>query len=228
LKSHLVEFTERKLSLASRLADGRVEGGSYGDGILIISSVLAAAAAQLWPGERIDKHRFVELWNSYDDPNGKRNLVSVPLLMQDLEEQDAGSAEALAESNPKLLRAVPGLPNDYVITGADVDLDERQILRRCPGLDVRLIRHHSYAAIFYKEVRSAYVHEYRAGDAASAHRMAWDEGVVSYTNVISAPHRRIHFPIPWLGEVTRSVVEAIAPLWDSAPLPRPNGWWLSG
>jgi hypothetical protein len=228
MKSHLVDFTDRKLSLAVRLTDG-AEGGSYGDGILIISSLLAACASQLWPGERIDKYRFVEIWTRYTNPNTGRNLVSVPLLIQELQEQNASSAaDALAASNPKLLSSVPGIINDHVITGPDVDLDEREIRRLCPSLDVELLRDHSYAAIFYKQVRSAYVHEYRAGDSASAHRMASNEYVVSYTNTLPAPHRRIHFPILWLTDVTRSVVEAVEPIWGSAPLPLPTQWWLRG
>jgi hypothetical protein len=231
MRSHLIEFTDRKLLLASRLSAG-AEGGSYGDGILIISSLLAACASQLWPGRGIDKKRFVELWVRYADSNNTPAVVSVPLLLQYLAEAQGTSfnsqAESLMRSNPKMLGTIPGMLNDHIITGRDVDLDEAEVQRYCQDLSIKLLRRYSYPAIFYDRVRSAYVHEYRAGWAASPHAMSGEEGVVSYANTLPAPHRRIHFPVGWLSEVTRSIIRAVEPIWESGATPRPTRWWLSG
>src|SRR6266542_6289189 len=104
MRSHLMEFTERKLRLPSRLDAGE-EGGSYGDGILIISSVLSACASQLWSGRGIDKERFVELWARYANADARPLLISVPLLLQALREEAFGcgtAAEALAGSSQKV------------------------------------------------------------------------------------------------------------------------------
>lgn len=55
------EFVEGKLALAESLAAGNSGGGAE-DAMLVVSALLSATAAVLWPKrDRTDRKRFVEL-----------------------------------------------------------------------------------------------------------------------------------------------------------------------
>ena len=55
----------------------------YSDKVLIISAVLSACASHRWPGQRIDKKRFVELLVKHSPGDFHTSWVSVPSLLND-------------------------------------------------------------------------------------------------------------------------------------------------
>lgn len=223
MSSRLQRFVARKLTLAAAL-DAKELDGSYGDAILVVSSVLSSLAAQLWPGPGIDRVRFAELWQLYAPPSLHPTAISVPLLIHFLRENgDLAAATALEATNRDAFSGFPEA-DCLVITGPDVDQRDIDILSLCPQLPPRLVREHSYPAIFYEHVRSAYVHEYEVGRGASPYAMAFDRSTVSYVN--NTPRRHIHFPLQWLDELTRGVAVSIEPLLARAPLTQPCQWWL--
>ena len=57
------DWVTKKRDTALRLANGEC-GGSYGEAMLILCTILSALAAEVWPGTQIDKRRFVELLKS--------------------------------------------------------------------------------------------------------------------------------------------------------------------
>src|SRR5215211_6782357 len=73
-----------RVAVAKRLNEGEC-GGFYGDAILILSAILSGLAADLWPGKGKDRKRFVELWATHARPDLNPNLISVPLLREDIQ-----------------------------------------------------------------------------------------------------------------------------------------------
>lgn len=226
------EFVNRKLKVASALAQGQC-GGSYTDACILLASVVSALAADLWPGRGKDERRFVECWNKYSDPIVNPQRVSVPLLVRALRKRNQNeAAEAVVAARPSAF--APG-HETKVLVGDDVDMNETEVLQVCPALAPAEIRRYSYGAVFYRHVRSALVHEYQLGSRASSVAMATDDDGVSYTNRLSLSStssssvvRQIHYPITWLESVVESIGTQVGSSNTSKPLPEPSKWWLHG
>jgi hypothetical protein len=154
------------------------------------------------------------------------NLISLPLLLADLEMRSCHvEMEQLTAISPH----PEGLDClSRVVAGSEVDTSEHLVHTSCPAITVRDIRAQSYGNIFYKHVRSAYVHEDQISEYADAVPMASPGRGVSYTNVIRAPFRRIHFEASWLVQLIRILAINIEPALAKAPLPRPRSWWIDG
>jgi hypothetical protein len=58
------DWVAKKTDVALRLCAGEC-GGSYAEGVIILSSAISAMAAEAWPGSGIDKMRFVEIIKDY-------------------------------------------------------------------------------------------------------------------------------------------------------------------
>jgi hypothetical protein len=221
------DWVSRRIDLAERLAAGEC-GGSSAEAILILSSLISGIAADLWPGTRIDRHRFVELWSLYSDPSQCGNLISVPLLIDDLERaKNFALADRLREQNADAF-SPRGLPDTRVVTGEDVDLFEADLASLVPELPVSDLRKFSYGNVFYVQFRSGYVHEYQVGTHGEAVVMSTTRSSITYGNFFEPPHRRINFEIAWLAELTRMVVSRARPEWYHRPLQQPQKWWLDG
>lgn len=225
-----MNIVERKLGVVQAPAEGQC-GGSYSDACILISGMVSGIAADLWPREGIDKKRFIEVWARYADPALSPLLISTPLLVDFLRRnrrvQEAKTIEAL-----RAQAFGPG-HQSRVVTSADVDIPEQETLSVCPQLGPGGVRAYSYPAVFYQHVRSALVHEYHLGDAATTWPMTKSEASVSYANVVdwkkpSRQYRQIHYHIPWLLEVVRSIAKNTQTVLESAPLPSPTPWWVEG
>src|SRR5688500_18830574 len=98
------EFVERKLAVAEDLAAGKC-GGGVDDAILVVSALLGATSAVLWPKQRgTDRKRFVELWARYSDSALRPNMISLPLLVERLSDDDKDdAAEAARLLRPDLI-----------------------------------------------------------------------------------------------------------------------------
>lgn len=214
------EWASKKIELSERLFKGECKG-SYPDSVLLISAVINAISAELWPGRKIDKKRFVELLVTLSPANPSPTTISVPLLIQNLDNKNH-SNEILAIKGKYL-----NVDKSLILLGRDVDILENDIVRLCPNLKLSDIRKSSYANIFYDEVRSSYVHEYRAGDKSDSSPMTSAiNAKVSYINTIRE-ERRIHFHIAWLGEVALLAAKNADSL-QEIPLATPTKWWMEG
>ena len=113
-------------------------------------------------------------------------------------------------------------------------MTEAELLKLPLGLTVKQLREHSYAAIFYKHVRSHLAHEYKLSDDVASHFATRLKASVSYVNrhdpdEEELSRRLIHFHMGWLANVTRSVALNVAGLIENyQTLPRPNKWWVHG
>jgi hypothetical protein len=79
-----IEWIQNKIYIAVCLYNGNC-GGTYDDAALILCSLINGIASDLWPGEKIDRKRFNELLVKYCDKECNIELVSIPILLQELE-----------------------------------------------------------------------------------------------------------------------------------------------
>ena len=221
------EFFERKLALAKNLAAGNGGGGAE-DAILVISALLSATAAVLWPKrDRTDRKRFVELWARYSDDQLRPNMISLPLVFEKLCAEKHDAAEAVRLLRPNQIEGIPEF-EDSVISGLFVDTADRDVVQ-ATGLSLREVRQYSYGNLFYRHFRSGYVHEYQVGSHGDAFRLSELRCAVLYDGGwAEPPHRRISFDIHWIIEVTRTVTKNVLPDWQNRPLALPTTWWVDG
>lgn len=227
--SEWLEFVERKIGTALMLEDGECNG-SYPDACVLLSALLSGMASELWPGEKIDRARFVELWVRFSDSNLRPTLISVPLLRRFLCGAGRSADMKLIEQTR---RDMFGLGHGtLVLRGDEVDMTEDQLLALGNTLTRKELRPYSYPAVFYKHVRSNLVHEYKLSGDAASHFATRLPANVSYVNRHDASEeelsrRLIHFHIQWLSEITRSIASNIATLMNSfQTLPPPAKWWV--
>jgi hypothetical protein len=222
-----VEWIEGRINLAQRLANGEC-GGSYAEAFLILSSLISGIAADLWPGSRKDHRRFVELWARYSDPSLGANLISVPLLISDLERIKQFEFSDRLRANNSDCFMPRGLPDCDVVTGEDVDMYDNEVQQIVPELSVAKIREWSYGNVFYVHFRSGYVHEYQAGSHADEIVMSATRSDITYGNWADPPYRRINMEVSWVASVARSIVRRAEPEWQHRPHADPTPWWLDG
>ena len=217
-----LQWIRGKTAIAERLAAGEC-GGAYAEAVIILSSAISAIAADAWPGERIDRKRFVELFKDFCNPTLHPVRISVPLLIGYLR----GSGKA-AEERVIRERFMDFVPS-RVLTGDDTDQEESTILSCCPTLAPKEVREFSYANVLYREVRSAFVHQYRSGGKADPWPLTEEsEDSISYGNWYGEPDRHIHFPVGWIRLVAESTADAVDQKGSAIPMVHPVVWWIDG
>lgn len=241
----LSRFLGGKTDLARALGRGEL-GGGYEEAILILSSIVAAFAAQLWPRPerewRVpekeyaklvrhfpDQKRFVEFWVTYADPLQNSTNIAVPLLAEYLDEfERMAELTELKRFRPNVLRYFPEQVDGNVVTCETADASEAVLLRECPTLTKKDVRWWSYPAVFYREVRSGFVHELNATQTAS-HRPAGSSGeAITYRNDMRRPHRRIHFELEWLCTVVEQLADRAHADWNCRRARCGLRWWIDG
>ena len=216
------EWVLEKCRVALNLANGAA-GGGYAEAAILVSAVLSALAAELWPGLSIDGVRFVELLTTMGPEALTCRSLSVPLLLQHLTAEK--SVDAIA------LQQVFGVTEkSLVLNGEAVDRTEQEILKACSNTSVEILRRFSYASILYSEIRSSYAHQYQPGGRADSWPMtSLKNQRVSYVNRLADTgevHRLVHFHIEWLAALPIGIAEAIDGL--SQTPARPVKWWAKG
>jgi hypothetical protein len=197
--------------VASALAGGGV-GGTYIEASLLLSAVISGMAAAC--------RQFVEAWARFADSPLNPVRISQPLLRQALA-SSGRSQEASA-----IAKIRPGFPFPRVVTEEEIDLDETEVQTALPSLQLKKIRQYSYPVIFYEQVRSSVVHESEIGDNVTPRPMANSGRTVSYENYCST--RRVHFHIPWLVEIARSIAASVDRQYSSLSIAAVNSWWVEG
>ena len=215
------DWTQRKCEIAHRLENGEA-GGSYGDAVIILCSTISALAANAWPGERIDRARFVELLKNFAPTGFDSTVISIPLLIEDLNKggRDEGNI---------IKREFCDYSPAQVLVGTEVDKTEKDILGFCNTLTLKYIRDHSYANLLYSEVRCPYTHEFKPGKRADSGPLTRRENVgISYGNWIDEYEKHIHYPLDWISNIAISIAQDLDKMSDSLPLAQPHNWWIRG
>lgn len=215
------EAVDQATALCLRLDDGEC-GGSYLESALLMSALISAIASECWPGKKIDRKRFIELWARHSKNGG--NMISIPSLAQALRRQGRDQEAQKLET----LKSAIFQNQSQILTGPEVDLSEPDVAAALSSLSGKEIRGHCYAAIFYTYVRSALAHEYAIRTGASAWTMSSDKENVSYLNTVadSITTREIHFPIRWLSRLVKDLASAVDKL--SLPIAKSTSWWIEG
>jgi hypothetical protein len=239
------EFLGGKTDLARSLAR-RECGGRYEDAILVISSIISAFAALIWPRpEREwrcpekehakllrrfpDSKRFIEFWATYADPAQGSMRIAVPLLAEYLYEFEKTEAlGGLKRLRPEELRHFPEELDGNVCTGDTADASEAEVLHACPQLTIKEVRKWSYPAVFYREVRSGFVHELSPTQFASHIKAGKSGAGVTYRNDAGRPYRRIHFDVEWLCRIVERMAERAYPVWQQSSWRCGLVWWSDG
>ena len=222
----------------------------YDDLALITCAVISACAAWRWPGERIDKKRFVELLVKCSPSDSHTSWVSVPALV---------NASMIGEDHTPW--GVPGNAT-RICRDEEVDVSLEDARTRYPDRTNAELRRHCYASLIYQRLRCAYMHEYRSGEDIAAY--SWerhspdkslDSARVSYGGEVrlsdtgaemrrkrnaaeispiknAAQMRRlsketeirrtIHFHLDYLIELAQHHVSIMPPACE----PRPDEWWV--
>ncbi|MBW8074833.1 MULTISPECIES: hypothetical protein [Metallibacterium] len=210
------------MAIARRLNSGEC-GAGYAESVMVLCAAISALAAELWPGRRKDKARFVEVLIQYSPKSLDVSRLSLPLLVGGLAEAQFNNEAAVLEN--KFLR----FDRSQVLTGADADHFEGEVLSLCPTLTTEFLRRFSYASLIYEEVRSAYAHQYSTGERADSWPTTLRKGVsVSYANWLNDPHRHIHFHFEWVARVAIEVAKSIDLASPSFPCIGTNVWWVNG
>lgn len=232
----LRSFVQRPLQVAAKLNQGAA-GGSYVEAAILVSGVISSIAATIWPGNRIDRKRFVEAWVRLSPADANAVRVSLPLLRHELLRQGRrADAAAVERLRPQFFR--PG-QDCLVLTGRDVDVEEGDLVTACRALDTGLCRQFSYPALFYSEVRSSLVHEYLIGNVADTFPMTEQDASVSYTNnlvkyeetdecIERVVKKRVHFHLPWLVGLADGLAQKADDLLARRPVEVPARWWCDG
>jgi hypothetical protein len=158
------------------------------------------------------------------------NLVSVPLLLADLEMDDQHDlVEKVRDTNPN---ALAQWNDSLVVTGDRVDLPGEKLEDLAPRLTAKKLRRFSYGSVFYEHIRSGYTHEYHTTDFASPFPQVREPAPVSYVNVLRrsdrTTYRRIHFDVAWVAEIVESVSDSLIASGLERPLADPPTWWVDG
>ncbi len=225
-RGYTADFIERKLGVAKALNDGGC-GGDYADACLIIATLISGVAADIWPGENIDRKRFIEVWVKHAEPALRPNRVSLSLLVRRLRKHHRTSeAQAVEAMRPAAFKGA----NAYRLLTGDDDADVQEVRTQCASISEEFVRNRTYPVIFYEHVRSDLVHENHFGARVSGAAMVSGSSAISYANksdlnaLGDPPQRLIHFHMPWLIEVARSIATN-AQVDVATPPQVPAKWW---
>ena len=217
------KFINQKINLAQKLYDSS-DFATYADATLIICTALSAIAAEMWPGENIDRKRFTELIVRYADKNLKNDWVSVPLLHQCLKEKNTSPFTTNEYSHL--------LENSLILTENDIDSCEVELLKQFPQLDKKIVREYSYSHLIYKELRCAYSHEYAVGKKAHSLPMTSRDACVSYVNRLNPKtnitYKMICFHFNYLLDIINHINTKLQPLENYFNQNPPKQWWIEG
>lgn len=213
------QIVSQKMDIAKKLNNGLI-GGSYYEAILIASSIISNTAQLLWPGDKIDRKRFVELLIHYSDGKNVFSHISIPLLFE---------SKILTKEQEKIIF------NEYrqksfalVLTGKEIDVPEHYITTQFPDINLKELRKYSYADIFYKYFRTPIVHEYGLAKYAAAYPQTTQDSFVSYINNVNFPYRRINFNFDRIAKVVEFIALEVSSIIRTIPLQLPEKWWVDG
>jgi hypothetical protein len=223
-----------KIEIAQSVGSGCC-GGGYDEGALIVCASISALSALAWPGDRIDKKRFIEILTKVvaSPPNPNPFKISTSLLCQ----EDQSFKSILFPSN-KSFYLTEDIDKDYAelinylsLKGFTIDETQRQTIKKC-----------SYGYLLYNQVRCGFAHEYIIGPNATSFDALRNIGkvdakTVSYTNSIdinNSARRRIHFPISWISQLAINVAQWLdvqclkqgLQIFEKLNLAQPPNWWI--
>lgn len=223
-----------------KIADEIVANHHYkgeADAEILLCCGISALAAQMWPGEGIDRKRFVQFLIQFAESSLAVQKISVPLLASKLE------AVGNLDSAIKVRRTY--LPVRSVLLDGDVDKDDTEIMAKFPTLSRKEIRGCAYASSIYADLRSGLVHEFQLPSYLVPYKVSDRTDIPSYVNlqnavdnpvtgelfVVGETRRYLHFPYEYVRQVSETSANAAFEIWEkqnSRKQAEPQIWWVEG
>lgn len=203
-------FLEGRLNIAKAISSD-VPGASYADVVLIITAILSACASLRWPGQRIDKKRFIELLVKQSKKDFHTSWISIPALIN----QGLISAEKTPYRGSNFCR---------VFCDEEIDLSLDEAKKQYPNVTSKL-RKHCYASLIYEWLRCGYVHEYCPHENITSVPASRHKARVSYIGRISPGenHKRmVSFHLDYLMSIAEHHISILASKGSSPPAT----WWI--
>jgi hypothetical protein len=184
---------------------------AYADLCLILCAVLSACAAIRWPGNRIDRKRFVELLVRHSNPDHNAHWISVPALLNKGLLLESATPYGHGHSN-------------RIFIDSEIDMDVAKARVAYPNVAVSKLRKNSYACLIYEWIRCGYAHEYCLKGNASSIPSSDRPAKVSYILSGHGPSksREAHFHIEYLIALAEHHVDLIL----ESPDRTPEEWWI--
>ncbi len=245
------EWYQDRLDIADAIVDTFGDEGLF-DAEILLCCAMSALAARIWPGERIDRFRYVQLFVDFAPDPAEVKRISVPRLHEKLKakKEEIASAQVLES------RFLAGL-EDRVLTGPEIDQSEQTLTALLPAISLGRLREASYAAILYQDLRCGLVHEYSLPPHMIDFGLSRRQDVPSYVNVMATSNlegevmisgelsadeletellssestKRLYLPYRYVRRLSLNVAGGVFAYWDTAsewcrPIPQP--WWLGG
>ncbi len=204
---------------------------------IILCCLISHFAALLWPGRSIDYKRFVQTLIDFAPKEFKIDMISIPLLELNLEDDNEYT---LAE---KLISIFDdeGPYRTQVLTGSEIDKYENEILEKIHNIELKKVRQSSYACIIYRDLRCYLMHEYMISNKIDNRGMAKNENEPSYVNISMSIDRNcnellknkriIYIPYEYFFKLVTSTADEIFKYWESVSKYEkiyPQKWWIEG
>lgn len=242
------EWYQSRLEIADAIVDRFGEAGQF-DAEILLCCATSALSARIWPGQKIDGFRYVQLFVDFAPDPAEVKRISVPKLHEKLKDiGDIASAQVLET------RFLAGLED--LLTAREIDQSEETLTALFPSMPLRLLREASYAAILYQDLRCGLVHEYSFPPHMIDFGLSRRQDVPSYVNVITTPNlheeviisgelsvdelemewlssesiRRLYLPYRYVRRLSTNVAQGVFAYWDKASewcRPRPPSWWFA-
>lgn len=231
---HFRSWYSKRVKIAEEIVTNHGPEGEADAEILLCCSI-SALAAQMWPGEGIDKKRFVQFLVQFSDERLCVRKISIPLLEKNLEKSDFNTAIRVRR------KFLPGMP---IMLDGDADKDETEVMAMFPSLSRKEIRNSSRASSIYVDLRSGLVHEYQLSSHLVSYTFSDRKDIPSYVNrqdnvpdltagtfVTGETRRYLHFPYPYIRKISDTAAQAAFGYWEkqnSWDQAEPQSWWVEG
>lgn len=221
------QWLQSKLELARFLIDSKGEEAEA-DAQILLCCAMSAFAATLWPGDRIDRRRFIQLLIEFSLPAANMDFISTPVLANQLYDKNDVSSAAI------LRRKFFDVHPTQELKTKDVDRPEAEVAALLPTTESKTIRGASYATIVYTDLRCALIHEYSLSPNMTSFNLFGFSDAPSYVNMklINGQQRRLlHFPYNYIADVLTSTAEALFAYWETVSAwdkAQPAKWWADG
>jgi hypothetical protein len=184
----------------------------YADLVLILTSVISACAALRFPGNGIDKRRFIELLVRNTPDDFHLSWISVPTLIAKGLISESVTAYAEAGQSTRIFRDEE-IDREYC--------DARQAFPRVP---FERLKSCSYAVLIYEWLRCGYAHEYCPHENITHVPASRGPARVSYIGRMtrSGLKRMVSFHLDYLIEVAEHHAANVS----DTPSSQPPTWWL--
>lgn len=203
-------FLEDRIRLVRELVDSDISV-AYGDLVLILSAVMSSCAAARWPGNGIDRRRFVELLVKLSPSDAHTNWVCVPALI---------NLNLVAEADTPYGRG----ENTRIFRDHEIDLDLTVAQSTYSTVSLRDLKRCTYAVLIYEWLRCGYAHEYCPHENITHVPPSRYNARLSYIGRLMPEgiSRMVSFHLDYLIELA----QFHAANCPERPDPRPREWWI--